>query len=107
MAREAKIKHVESLIGMEEGEKEFLAFDEVNGIPSNDIVSSDQIDDDLMMFDEMDINVGDELQALKVEEEKGLEKEEEETDELEMEGMGKGSDPVGMYLREMGWGSRL
>jgi len=102
MAREAKIKHVESLIGMEEGEKEFLAFDEVNGIPSNDIVSSDQIDDVLMMFDEMDIDVGDELQALKVEEEKGLEKEEEETDELEMEVMGKASDPVRMYLREMG-----
>jgi len=36
-----------------EGEKGFLTFDESNEIPPNDIVSSDQIDDVLMMFDEM------------------------------------------------------
>jgi RNA polymerase primary sigma factor len=102
MAREGKMKQVEQLIVIEEGEKEFLAFDEVNGIPSNEIVSSDQIDDVLMMFDEMDIDVGEELQGIKVEEEKALEKEEEEADELEVEVIGRGSDPVRMYLREMG-----
>ena len=57
-----------------EGEKGFLTFDETNDIPSNDIVSSDQIDDVLMMFDEMDIDVVDDLQGLKVEEEKALRK---------------------------------
>ena len=100
MAKEGKIKEVEQLIAME-GEKGFLTFDEVNEIPANDIVSSDQIDDVLMMFDEMDIDVVDDLQGLKVEEEKGLEKEEEE-DELEMETFGRATDPVRMYLREMG-----
>ncbi len=100
MGKERKIKEVEQLIAME-GEKGFLTFDEVNEIPPNDIVSSDQIDDVLMMFDEMDIDVVDDLQGLKVEEEKVLEKEEEE-DELEIETFGRATDPVRMYLREMG-----
>ncbi len=100
MRKEGKIKEVEHLISMEE--KRFMTFDEVNEIPPNDIVSSDQIDDVLMMFDEMDIDVVDDLQGLKVEDEKALEKEEEETDELEIETLGRGTDPVRMYLREMG-----
>ena len=100
MGKERKIKEVEQLIAME-GEKGFLTFDEVNEIPPNDIVSSDQIDDVLMMFDEMDIDVVDDLQGLKVEEEKVLEKEEEE-DELEIDTFGRATDPVRMYLREMG-----
>jgi RNA polymerase primary sigma factor len=101
MRKEGKIKEMEHLISME-GEKGFLSFDEVNEIPSNDIVSSDQIDDVLMMFDEMDIDVVDDLQGLKVEEEKALEKEDEEADELEMESFSRATDPVRMYLREMG-----
>ncbi|MEW6374625.1 MAG: RNA polymerase sigma factor RpoD [Thermodesulfobacteriota bacterium] len=100
MEKGGKIKEVENLIAME-GEKGFLSFDEVNEIPPNDIVSSDQIDDVLMMFDEMDIDVMDDLQGLKVEE-KVMEKEEEEGDELEMEAFGRATDPVRMYLREMG-----
>ncbi len=101
MAKGGKAKEVEQLIHME-GEKGFLPYDEGNGIPPNDIVSSDQIDDVLMMFDEMDIDVVDDLQGLKVEEEKGVEKEEEEGDELEMGTFGRATDPVRMYLREMG-----
>ena len=101
MAKGGKIKEVEQLINME-GEKGFLTFDETNDIPPNDIVSSDQIDDVLMMFDEMDIDVVDDLQGLKVEEEKAMEKEEEEGDELEVETFGRATDPVRMYLREMG-----
>ena len=95
------MKEVEQLISIE-GEKGFLSFEEVNGIPPNEIVSSDQIDDVLMMFDEMDIDVVDDLQGLKVEDEKALEKEEEEVDELEVETFGRATDPVRMYLREMG-----
>jgi RNA polymerase primary sigma factor len=101
MAKGGKIKEVEQLINMEGG-KGFLTFDESNDIPPNDIVSSDQIDDVLMMFDEMDIDVVDDLQGLKVEEEKAVEKEEEEGDELEVETFGRATDPVRMYLREMG-----
>ena len=102
MAKGGKIREVEQLIELE-GEKGFLNFpDEAGGLPPNDIVSSDQIDDVLMMFDEMDIDVVEDLQGLKVEEEKAVEKEEEEGDELEMETLGKATDPVRMYLREMG-----
>ena len=100
MRKEAKIKEVEQLISME-GEKGFLTLDEVNEIPSNEIVSSDQIDDVLMMFDEMDIDVVDDLQELKVEEEKVLDKE-EEGEEVEIGAFGRATDPVRMYLREMG-----
>jgi RNA polymerase primary sigma factor len=100
MRKEGKLKEVEQLISME-GEKGFLTLDEVNEIPSNEIVSSDQIDDVLMMFDEMDIDVVDDLQELKVEEEKVLDKE-EEGDELEIGTFGRATDPVRMYLREMG-----
>ena len=103
MAKGGKIREeVVQLIELE-GEKGFLNFpDEAGGLPPNDIVSSDQIDDVLMMFDEMDIDVVEDLQGLKVEEEKPVEKEEEEGDELEMETLGKATDPVRMYLREMG-----
>ena len=70
MAKGGKIKEVEQLIeyGGREGISELS--DEASGLPPNDIVSSDQIDDVLMMFDEMDIDVVDDLQGLKVEEEK-------------------------------------
>jgi RNA polymerase primary sigma factor len=101
MEKEGKLKEVEQLISMD-GEKEFLPFDEGNDISSHDIVSSDQIDDVLMMFDEMDIDVMDDLQGLKVEEEKLLDKEEREGEEIEIGAFSRASDPVRMYLREMG-----
>jgi RNA polymerase primary sigma factor len=101
MEKEGKLKEVEQLISMD-GEKEFLSFDEGNGVPSHDIVSSDQLDDVLMMFDEMDIDVMDDLHGLKVEEEKLLEKEEREGVEIEIGAFSRASDPVRMYLREMG-----
>src|SRR3972149_3057774 len=100
MGKEIKIKEVEQLISME-GEKGFMGFDEESEIPANDIVSSDQIDDVLMMFDEMDIDVVDDLQGLKVDGEKVLEKEDEEG-EWEVDTLGRVTDPVRMYLREMG-----
>ncbi len=99
MRRGMKMKEMEQIISMEE-EKGFMTFDEVNEIPPDDIVSSDQIDDVLMMFDEMDIDiVGDELQGLRLEEERLLEKEEEDIVELELESLGRATDPIRMYLR--------
>jgi len=101
MGKEGKIKEVENLIPMGE-EKGFLNFDEGNDLPTSDIVSSDQIDDVLMMFDEMDIDVVEDLSGLKVEEGKALEKDEEEGEEIEVGAFGRATDPVRMYLREMG-----
>ncbi len=101
MDKEGKIKEAEQLISAE-GAKGFLPFEEVNGIPPNDIVSSDQIDDVLMMFDEMDLDVmEDDLREMKMEEERLL-RDEEETEAFQMEALRKAADPVRMYLREMG-----
>jgi RNA polymerase primary sigma factor len=85
-------------------EKGYLTYDEVNNLLPPDIVSSDQIDDLMMMFGEMDIEVVDAAHKVKV----GKQREEverlpvEEEMELEAEALAKAVDPVYMYLREMG-----
>ena len=89
-------------------EKGFLTYDEVNDILPPDIVSSEQIDDVMSMFGEMDIEIVDSVQKVKIpkakldlEEEEELEGEHEEV-EFEPGTLGRTSDPVRMYLREMG-----
>src|SRR5512135_2808583 len=89
-------------------EKGFLTYDEVNDLLPPDIVSSDQIDDVMSMFGEMDIEVVDSAQKVKIpkikldlEEDEDLEGEQEEM-EFEPGTLGRTSDPVRMYLREMG-----
>ena len=72
MGKGGKLKEVEQLISID-GDKGYLSFDEANDIPTNDIVSSDQIDDVLMMFDEMDIDVVEDPQGIKSEGERILE----------------------------------
>jgi len=103
MAKEGEMEKVKQLIHMGK-EKGYLTYDEVNDLLPPDIVSSDQIDDLMMMFGEMDIEVVDVAHKVKV----GKQREEverlpaEEEVDLEAEGMGKAIDPVYMYLREMG-----
>ena len=100
MGRETKAKEMDEMISLGD-DKEFVNFNEANKILPNEIVSSDQIDDVLMMFDEMDLDVEEDLHGLKVEAEKILDKEEDE-DGAVLEGFGRATDPVRMYLREMG-----
>ncbi len=103
MAKEGEMEKVKQLIHMGK-EKGYLTYDEVNDLLPPDVVSSDQIDDLMMMFGEMDIEVVDAAHKVKV----GKQREEierlpsEEELELEAEGLGKAIDPVYMYLREMG-----
>ncbi|MSM40443.1 MAG: RNA polymerase sigma factor RpoD [Geobacter sp.] len=89
-------------------EKGFLTYDEVNDLLPPDIVSSEQIDDVMSMFGEMDIEIVDSVQKVKIpkvkmdlEEEEEMEGEQEEQ-EFEPGALGRTSDPVRMYLREMG-----
>ena len=85
-------------------EKGYLTYDEVNDLLPPEIVSSDQIDDLMMMFGEMDIEVVDAAHKLKVPKQREeIERfpVEEELD-LDAEALGKSIDPVYMYLREMG-----
>ncbi|AJY69328.1 MULTISPECIES: RNA polymerase sigma factor RpoD [Geobacter] len=88
-------------------EKGFLTYDEVNDLLPPDI-SSEQIDDVMSMFGEMDIDIVDSAQKVKIpkmkldlEEEEEIEGEQEEF-EYEPGALGRTSDPVRMYLREMG-----
>ncbi len=89
-------------------EKGFLTYEEVNDLLPPDIVSSDQIDDVMSMFGDMDIEIVDSAQKVKIpkikmdlEEEEEHEGTEEEV-EFEPGTLGRTSDPVRMYLREMG-----
>jgi RNA polymerase primary sigma factor len=100
MGRETKAKEMDEMISLGD-DKEFVNFNEANEIPPNEIVSSDQIDDVLMMYDEMDLDVEEDLHGLKVEAEKILDKEEDEDGSV-LEGFGRATDPVRIYLREMG-----
>ena len=103
MAKEQGMDQVKQLINMGK-EKGYLTYDEVNDLLPPEIVSSDQIDDLMMMFGEMDIEIVDAAHKLKV----PKQREEierfpvEEEMELEAEALGKSIDPVYMYLREMG-----
>jgi len=89
-------------------EKGFLTFDEVNDILPPDI-ATEQIDDVMGMFGELDIEIVDSAQKVKIPKikidlEEGEEEAEGEAEEIEFEpgAIGRTSDPVRMYLREMG-----
>jgi len=101
------IEEVKQLIDLGK-EKGFLTYDEVNDLLPPDIVSSEQIDDVMSMFGEMDIEIVDSAQKVKIpkikldlEDEEEIEGEQEEM-EFEPGTLGRTSDPVRMYLREMG-----
>jgi RNA polymerase primary sigma factor len=115
-----ELKEVQQLIHLGK-ERGFLTYEEVNDALPDDLVSPEQLDDVLSMFDEMDIEVvGDEEEAKVVKkkgaastggapagaEEKPLPEEEEEPEEpvetIETELAGKSTDPVRLYLRKMG-----
>jgi len=90
--------------------KGFLTFDEVNEMLPPDLTDSEQIDDIMMLFDEMDIEIIDSKPINKKEEETEEPLEEpDEKDKIEDDKLlflselyGKTDDPVRMYLREMG-----
>src|SRR5450631_1631507 len=88
-------------------EKGFLTFDEVNDLLPPDI-ATEQIDDVMGMFGDMDIEIVDSSQKVKIPKMKiDMEEDEEsegEAEEVEFEpgSIGRTSDPVRMYLREMG-----
>ncbi|MBP1727335.1 MAG: polymerase, sigma 70 subunit, RpoD family [Deltaproteobacteria bacterium] len=107
MAKKTDIEDLKRLISMGK-EKGYLTYDEVNDALPDELVDSEKLDDMMMIFDEMDIAIVDTSQKVKVLKEK-IEKEagtiEEEEDELRLEEDDQGgrvTDPVKMYLREMG-----
>jgi len=112
LSKEMQSDEVKKLISLGE-EKGFLTYDDVNEMLPSDIVSSDQIDEIIMLFGEKNIDIIDtdkgEKIILKKAVEEAVEAKEEEEDELlaMLPSGARTGDPVKMYLREMGLVSLL
>jgi RNA polymerase primary sigma factor len=120
MAKDEKVDEVKQLISLGK-EKGYLTYDELNNALPADMVSSEQIDNLMMMFGEMDIEIidtpeeeryqkmmaepGEEREEFKVLEEVEEEAEEEEkVKEIDLTPgvLSRTADPVRLYLKEMG-----
>jgi len=109
MGKEVETDEFKKLITLGES-KGFVTYDDVNDLLPSDIVSSDQIDDIIMLFGEKNIDIidtdkGEKLVVKKVTDERIETKEEDLIDLIAT--VGKTGDPVKMYLREMGLVSLL
>ncbi len=106
MAKKSNMEDLRRLISIGK-EKGYLTYDEVNSVLPDELVSSEKIDDMMMIFDEMDIEIVDSSQQAKMLKEK-IEKDGEASEEedralpLDDDSGGRVTDPVKMYLREMG-----
>jgi RNA polymerase primary sigma factor len=107
MSKKDTIDQVTQLIDMAK-EKGFLTYEEVNDILPSDVVSPDQLDDLMIMFGEMDIEVVEGAQKIRIPKRKlnkvpAVAEEEVAAEEETAKGpFEKLNDPVRMYLREMG-----
>src|SRR5216117_2583642 len=112
MSEEPKLEELDRLItkGKQKG---FLTYDEVYDALPSDIVSLDQLDDIMMMFGAMDIEVVDSAKAGRLPSEVGRERQPAPAEEADDDGpadpidltpgpVGRTEDPVRLYLREMG-----
>jgi RNA polymerase primary sigma factor len=109
MGKEIESDEFKKLITLGE-EKGFLTYDDVNDLLPSDVISSDQIDDIIMLFGEKNIDIidtdkGEKLLVKKSSDER-VEGKGEEILAL-LPALGKTGDPVKMYLREMGMVSLL
>jgi RNA polymerase primary sigma factor len=109
MTKETESSEFKKLIALGE-EKGFLTYDDVNDLLPNDVTSSDQIDDIIMLFGEKNIDIIDTEKGEKL----VVKKESEETSDAKkvdvlslLPALGRTGDPVKMYLREMGMVSLL
>jgi RNA polymerase primary sigma factor len=110
MSEEPKLEELDRLISRGK-QKGYLTYDEVNDALPSDIVSLDQLDDIMMMFNTMDIEVVDSAKASRLPSEEVRERpvpvEDNDDDaaepiDLTPGPVGRTEDPVRLYLREMG-----
>jgi RNA polymerase primary sigma factor len=113
MSDEPKLEELDRLITIGK-QKGFLTYDEVNDALPSDIVSLDQLDDIMMMFGAMDIEVVDSAKAGRLPSEVGRERQQQPPAEVDDDDgpadaidltpgpVGRTEDPVRLYLREMG-----
>jgi RNA polymerase primary sigma factor len=99
--KEAVVQALETLVtkGKAQG---FLTYNEINQVLPEELMSADQIDDTLMMFDEYDIEVLDEEKQSLTAKAKNIQGSKIKTVDAGLTEFGTVTDPVKMYLREMG-----
>ena len=109
-ADEPKIEELDKLIAKGK-QKGFLTYDEVNDALPSDLVTLDQLDDIMLMFGSMDIELVDSTKAVRLPSEMAAQAADPEPDDEEPEPrridltpgpVGRTEDPVRLYLREMG-----
>ncbi|MBN2246238.1 MAG: RNA polymerase sigma factor RpoD [Candidatus Aminicenantes bacterium] len=89
-------------------DKGYITYEELNDDLPDEIISSEHIDDVMMMFEELDIMVIDEAAKNEIEKSRKLKKKKEKELEKEdfrsdiVDNSTRVSDPVKMYLKEMG-----
>src|SRR3972149_1860158 len=107
---ETKVTDVKGLIDLGK-EKGFLTYDEVNDVLPPEVTSPEAIDDIMVLFNEMDIEILDSDAAEKrvarkkefaEAEERGESEAPEALTTFDDAAYGKTDDPMRMYLREMG-----
>jgi len=108
MANKTDMTNLKRLIDIGK-DKGYITYEELNDDLPEDVISSDHIDDVMMMFEDLDIMVVDESSRKDIEHAKKItkkkEKEIEDKDDFRADLMDTGtkvSDPVKMYLKEMG-----
>ena len=109
MGKEVQSHELKKLITLGE-EKGFLTYDDVNDMLPSDVISSDQIDDIIILFGEKNINIIDPDKGKKVVIKKTTEEvvDSKESSYLTViPVLSKTGDPVKTYLREMGLVSLL
>ena len=83
-------------------EKGWLTYAEVNRVLTPTVLNSDQIDDMMILFEELDIELVDKPEQAAKYGKPTRAKKETKTEKLSADDYIKGNDPVRMYLRKMG-----
>ena len=79
-----------------------LTYDEINKVFPEDMLSSDQFDETLMLFDDLDIEIVDEKKCKVADNQVESKEKFNKTKTVSSDDFGTVTDPVKMYLREMG-----
>jgi RNA polymerase primary sigma factor len=80
----------------------YLTYDEINEVLPEDMLSAEQIEETLILFDDHEIDILDEKSARKSEQAKKLKQAKLKERQRAVTDFGAVTDPVKMYLREMG-----
>ncbi len=80
----------------------YLTYDEINKVLPDDMLSADQIEETLILLDDQNIDIVDEKSLKKSQKAKKLKQAKLKERQKAVSDFGKVTDPVKMYLREMG-----